>query len=64
VPQFSPRLLQVLARLKFSGFVMTALLIDNAPVLPQAKLTLASQNIDLIHIQKKEDLQEIARTGL
>jgi len=64
VPTLTPRLYEILARLKLSGFAVTTILVDHAPIRARAHVTLAAQNIDLIHIERPEDLMEIARSGL
>ena len=63
-PMFTPTLFQVMARVKFSGFQMAAILIANPAQAEHARIALAGENIRFFHIARPSDLSEIARSGI
>jgi uncharacterized protein (DUF58 family) len=63
-PSFDARLFQAMARVKFSGFRLVAVVIDNPAEYERIRLVLAGENIETLHIRGEADLLEIAERGI
>ncbi len=63
-PSLGPSLMQSVARLKFWGFLVTVVLVDNPEHMASAGPVLRSEGVGVVHIQGEQDLRVIAAGGL
>jgi hypothetical protein len=63
-PALSRALIQAVAGLRFWGFIVTVMLIDNPDDYVRAGPVLEAEHVRVIHIRSRGDLRQIAGTGL
>jgi hypothetical protein len=60
VPDVSPKLAEVLAEMKLSGFAVTVFLINNVPRYEEVASMLAAHSIHVFHIEHERQLHELS----
>jgi len=63
-PSLGRSLMQSVARLRFWGFTVTVMLIDNQPHYDTVAGALEAEHVRVLHVRSREELHQIARSGI
>jgi hypothetical protein len=63
-PSLGRSLMQSVVRLRFWGFTVTVMLIDNQPHYDTVAGALEAEHVRVLHVRSREELHQIARSGI